>query len=429
MSKQDPRSRKRGPNVSEESESSRSSSLMEKMMEAIQLEEKLNPKLTLRRFLSIRSVISTVSSFAERQQGAVGTRALFRSLGAGTCGRVYEVPGTTDIFKVANYPGQDTDQLWNDYCMHTSIADVLERWGRDKLEVRVPRLKYFVSMNDNMWWTENLDRFPLQFLKEPSNLVCAERILPLAKPIRESLIDLFAPKAADHLALKTDASNKDCLVRLYLGKRRERINNKFFQLRNFTMHLDQMEELELNIYQLAFAMGEAMAIMHWACHLDGNDVEFVLGSSPEMVAQPNMITTKPLDRRALSKLTPNSSTWNAHLNDFRKRTTHLWMLDFNRCKELSTNKEVMMEQMLHSFFRNDPYFPRPVPPTSKDAKLWQVFRNAYEDSAAECMKKNLSPLGCIEWPRHFMDEVVAEQQKKVAKFGGASDGPLSVQIS
>ena len=413
MSQNDPKFRKRGQDVSEGSQFSRSSSLMEKMMESIQLEEKLNPKVTLRRFLSVRSIISTASSFAERQQAAVGTRSLFRSLGAGTCGRVYEVPGTTDIFKVANYPGQDTDQLWNDYEMHNKVSEVFEKLGRDKIEVRVPRLKYFVGQSDDIWWSENLDRFPLQFLKEPSNLLCAERILPLAKPIRESLIDIYAPKGADLQSFKADASNKDCLVRMYLGKRRERVNNKFFQLRNFNLHLDQMEELDLNVFEFASAIGQALAIMHWACHLDANDVEFVLGSSPDLVAQPHLITTKPLSSEAIANMSPNTSTWDAHINDFKKRTTHMWMLDFNRCKVVSTNVEKMLLQLVHSYFRNDPYFPRPVPPNSKDAPLWDVFRRSYEEAASECIKRNLSPSGCSGLPHRFMDMVVAEQQKKV----------------
>jgi hypothetical protein len=386
---------------------------MDKMMEAIQLEEKLNPQLTLKRFLSVRSTISTNSSFAERQQAAVGTRSPFRSLGAGTCGRVYEVPGTTDIFKVANYPGQETDQMWNDYLMHLKISDVFDRWGRDKLAVRVPRLKYFVGEKDTTWWSQNMDRFPAQFLTAPSNLLCAERILPLAKPIRESLIDLYAPKKADIASLKADASNKDCLVRIYLGKRRERPNNLFFQLRNFNLHLDQMEELQLDANEFASAIGEALAVVHWACHIDGNDVEFVLGSSPSVIAQPHMILPKPLSLKQASALDVNTSTWDAHLNDFKRRTMWVWMLDFNRCKGFAKDTNELLMQLVHSFFRNDPYFPRPFPSQPKDAFLWTTFRKSYELTSAECFKRKLSPEKHSDLPMLFMNMVEAEQKKRM----------------
>jgi hypothetical protein len=386
---------------------------MERMMEAIQLEEKLSPKLTLKRFLSVRSTIHTTSSFPERQQAAIGARSQFRSLGAGTCGRVFEVPSTTDIFKVANYPGQETDQMWNDYLMHSKISDVLENWGRDRLAFRVPRHKYFVGEKDNIWWSENLDRFPAQFLKRHSNLLCTERICPLAKPIRESLIDLYAPRNADIANFKADASNKDCLVRIYLGKRRERPNNMFFQLRNFNLHLDQMEELQLDVNEFASAIGEALAIMHWACHIDGNDVEFVLGSSPDVSAQPHMIFAKPLTVQQISALPVDTSTWNAHLNDFKERTTWIWMLDFNRCKSFAKDTNELLMQLLHSFFANDPYFPRPFPSQHRDAFLWTTFRNSYERTSAECFRRKISPEKHSDLPRVFMDMVEAEQKKRM----------------
>jgi hypothetical protein len=415
MSTNEISSRKRGQDVSDDTQTDRNTSLMEKMMEAIQLEEKLNPQLTLKRFLSVRSAISTTSSFAERQQAAVGTRSQFRSLGAGTCGRVYEVPGTTDIFKVANYPGQETDQMWNDYRMHVKISEVFEKLGRDKLEVRVPRHRYFVGEKDSVWWSENQDRFPSQFLKAPSNLLCAERILPLAKPIRESLIDLYAPRNAIPQSFKTDPSNKDCLVRIYLGKRRERPNNNFFQLRNFNLHVDQMEQLQLDANQFAFAIAEALAIMHWACHLDGNDVEFVLGSSPKVIAQPHMIMPKPLTAKDISSMSANTSTWDSHLNDFKRRTTYIWMLDFNRCKNFANDTNDILQQLLHSFFRNDPYFPRPHPALSKDEFLWITFRKSYETASANCFKKGYSPAKHSDLPKEFMNLVEAEQRKRNEK--------------
>lgn len=59
-------------------------------MDSLQLEERLGqeealeiPELLLKRMLSIKSVISTVSSLAKRQQAAVGTKSMSREIGTG----------------------------------------------------------------------------------------------------------------------------------------------------------------------------------------------------------------------------------------------------------------------------------------------------------------------------------------------------------
>ncbi|KAF2848261.1 hypothetical protein T440DRAFT_536958 [Plenodomus tracheiphilus IPT5] len=415
MSYRELTSRRRGHDGSGDSEASRTTSLMEKMMESIQLEERLNPKLTLKRFLSVRSVISTNSSFAERQQAAVGTRSEFRSIGAGTCGRVFQVPGTVDIFKVAIYPGQITDQLWNDYITHIKVSKIFEEIGRDKLQVRVPMHKYFVGQDDSTWWNENLARFPKQLVDAPSNVLCAERILPLAKPIREALIDLYCP--ADARAIfKADRPNKDCLIRLYMGARRRPLKSKFtgFQLRNFPLFLDQMEDLELDIADFASSIGEALAMMHWACHLDANDVEFVLGSAPEYTAEPALILTKPLSIQQVSSMKPNTSTWNAHLADFKRRTTHIWMLDFNRCAEFQPGQSGL-QQLVHAFFRNDPYFPKPLAALVRDQQLWTCFRKSYEHTSDLCFQSDKSEARHSQLPKRFVEMVVEEQRSRLEK--------------
>ena len=412
MSSDLPSPRKRGQAQSSEAESSRAPPLVEKLMANIQLEEQLNPKLTLKRFLSVHSVISISSSFAERQQAAVGTRSQFRSIGAGTCGKVYEVPGTTDVFKVSNFPGQATDQLWNDYQTHARISQVFENFGRGNIKVQVPRHKYFVGMSDDIWWGENLDRFPNQ--DGPSNLLATERILPLTKVIRESLIDMYCP-AERRKYFKADQSNKDCLVRIYLGKRRSPVVPKFktFQLRNFLLHLDQIEELELNASEFASGIAEALAIMHWACQLDANDVEFVLGSAPDYIAEPHLIQPENIPPGVIAKMKPNTSTWDASLKNFHKRTTHIWMLDFNRCATFTPDQKGL-EKLVHSFFRNDPYFPRPCAESDQDKELWNFFGKTYLVTAQKCVNKGMLPEKFAGLPAQFLNMVQAEQKKRMA---------------
>ncbi|KAF1959213.1 hypothetical protein CC80DRAFT_523935 [Byssothecium circinans] len=383
-------------------------------MENIMLEEKLDAKNTLKRFLSINSEVSTSSSFAERQQIAVGTRSNFRVIGAGTCGRVFEIPGTVDIFKVANHPGKSTDMLWDDYNMHLRVSEVFDKFGRDQIDTHVPRVKYFVGSADEDFWSENLYRFP-NGSQTPSNLLCAERILPLAKPIRHSLIAQYCPESHQEV-IKNDISNQDCLVRLYLGKRRQSRNLRFFQLRNFNLHLDQMEALELDVLGFAKSIADAMAILHWAVHIDGNDVEFVLGSAPNRIPDPAQIISKPLTAAQVNKMAPNTSTWSAHLADFKRRITHMWMLDFNRCKDFCPNEEGL-EQLVHSFFRNDPYFPRPLAELSKDRELWAVWSDRYLRTSARLAGEKHQSL-----PKKFIEMVVSEQRRKMQQRQNLEQG-------
>src|SRR5690606_18752349 len=119
--------------------------------------------------------------------------------------------------------------------------------------------------------------FPL-----PTMALITERILPLPRPIRHALIDLFCPENSK-ASVKENATNRDCLARVYLGKRRpEGPPPANFSLRNYNLHLDQMLDLNLPVYDYATAIAEALAIIHWAANVDGYDIEFVLGSEAEM---------------------------------------------------------------------------------------------------------------------------------------------------
>ncbi|KAF9695289.1 hypothetical protein EKO04_006722 [Ascochyta lentis] len=407
MQTQSPQSRKRGQDASE-AESSRTPYLIDAMMANMQLEEKLTAKTMLQRFFSMGSIVSTSSSFANRQQDAIGTRAQYRCIGAGTCGQIFKVPGTSYVFKLAKHAGGDTDMLWNDYSQHVKIQEVFDKLGRNELQVRTPRVWYFVQMDDDIWWLQNRDRFP-KTVTHWTNLLCTERILPIPRPLRECLIEEYCPKNGVEQAKETE-SNKDCLVRLYLGKRRSRVTTSVFSLRNFCLHVDQMEELELKTSQFAIAIAEALAWMHWACRLDANDVEFVMGSAPDSSADPHLIVPKPLASIHVDKMKPNTSTWNAHINDFKKRQIHIWMLDFNRCRTFHPSD---LTPLVTAFFLNDPYYPRPHSTNSRDQHLWTVFRETYEDSGRRALNWQKREDEFLKLPGQFMDMVEETQKKRL----------------
>lgn len=289
----------------------------------------------------------------------------------GTCGRVFEQPGAISALKLSK---TDDNQLWNDYIMHSRVFhgfSVLPQITK----LYVPEVYYFAAASDDEWWSKREPLFPVH--SRGRNVLCTERILPLPQPIRNKLIETFCPSQLKEKAL-ADLSNNDCLARVYLGKRQE--NNSrakplpLFTLRNFNLRLDQMEGIGLRrLPEFSNRMGMALAGMHCKVGIDADDVEFVLGSSPTYSDG-----LRPLSPEQFSGLGPNSSTWkqvNARPN-FLKRQTRLWLLDFNRCKDITRDSNGV-DMAVRAFYRNDPYFPRPLGTGTTECELWDAFVEGY----------------------------------------------------
>lgn len=177
------------------------------------------------RSLSGCSVISTASSFALKHQQARrdDNLQLFRQIGAGSCGVVFEQIGTTRVIKYStnSFSLAPSVQLWNDLMMHKAINESFDRVASTDIrcEIRIPRCYQYVSQNDIAWWDANIDRFPTAF-HHRSHVLISERILPVPHTARVALINLYCPPHLRDTA-KLQDGNKDCLIRLYLGKRRD----------------------------------------------------------------------------------------------------------------------------------------------------------------------------------------------------------------
>jgi len=48
------------------------------------------------------------------------------------------------------------------------------------------------------------------------------------------------------------------------------------------LYYDRIQAIGLDSFDLAFKMAKALAVLHWNTKIDGNDIEFVLGSAPQM---------------------------------------------------------------------------------------------------------------------------------------------------
>ena len=358
------------------SEESTATTLSEGMRRFLILKDILDQEAcdVLQRTLSVGSVQSTASSFATRMNAARFSRTpdqkTFRDIGRGSCGSIFEIPGTPYAIK----KGANTTSIWNDFNL-TNLAynSTLESMGLLKYEFanrrvpRVPKARYF-NTPDSEWWSqpENVTRFPKDDQIKAA-VFHLDRILPIVKNARQALIRVFYQKDEEtQRNVFNNVDNRDCLVRLYFGD--DSPTTKSYDssqtLRNFPLYLDQAKMLGLNIHGYTEEMAIGLAILHWQAQIDSQDTEFVLGTSTTTVRgtyYPNHRSTTP----------PTYTS-----DDFTQRETQLWMLDFDKCTEVdfeSCSSEEVVQKYFVAVTGNDPYFPHP----GKDVDLWRTFRDVY----------------------------------------------------
>lgn len=179
----------------------------------------ISPPVTtiLQRWLSINSVLSTVSSSAIRQQEAAEDRdrRVFRSIGKGMCAEIFHQIGTERVLKRAFRP--QNLQLWNDFEWHARILYKLKpAFENFELELSIPGICSYINRENEAWWDKNRDKFPRE-LREPTDLLESQMIQPLPKVVRYALIEKFCPPQLQAPA-KADPANRDCLMRVYLGE-------------------------------------------------------------------------------------------------------------------------------------------------------------------------------------------------------------------
>jgi hypothetical protein len=292
----------------------------------------------------------------------------FRRIGAGFCGSVWAPDqGEPSAFKRED--GGPGRSLLNDFVMHKQVLKSRSQLAsqnhkgidfKTTMHAQVPKCYQFIQAEDQEWWDQNLFKFPQGY--SPCNILHSECIQPLSQNIREYLIDAYCPPPLIS-EIKASDANRDCLIRPYLGRRRLATPGrpspfKAFSLRNFPLHIDQMEQLGIcaaDIATYAEMMAETLAMMHWDGEIDANDIEFVLA------------TPRPDSRsRPLSNI----------LGDHT-----MWVLDFDCCRKMPMD-EKGVDQAVAAFFKNDPFYPRP------NQELWKVFRHWYLRTSSNIVRND-----------------------------------------
>ncbi|KAK4210621.1 hypothetical protein QBC37DRAFT_428469 [Rhypophila decipiens] len=277
--------------------------------------------------------------------------------------------------------------------------------------VNIPRHVAFFEPSAPMW-NQILPRLPSD--STTCQALVSERILPLPRDSRALLANKFWDGPA-HLRenIVNDKRNEHCLVRPYLGRRRcrnlkagtqrtteeEGDENKvmvderpghlrlktrgLISLRNYPLHVDQIEELVLPAGEYAAAMADALAFLLWGCEVDACDVEFVL-------ARPRPQDSLAHDMASIGTRKFSTSNLGPHA---------LWILDFDCCKPLSMTMEGVY-LAAERFWRNDPYYPTPTSTsgtsgdasnnnlknkTGNDEFLWKIFKGLFLEVSTRIM--------------------------------------------
>lgn len=81
--------------------------------------------------------------------------------------------------------------------------------------------------------------------------------------------------------IKSYVPNQACLIRPILGRLEGHTKYRSFSLRNYPLHLDQIEELALDGILNPGSWQRSSPKLYWKAQVDANDVEFVLASPSE----------------------------------------------------------------------------------------------------------------------------------------------------
>ena len=294
----------------------------------------------------------------------------FRRLGQGFCGTVW-ADTTRAMKREDGGPGRS---LHNDYVMHQTILESLRDYISPSTAY-VPGCYQYVSSDHQAWWDEHLSRFPKDF-QIPCNILLTDRIPPFSTSVRSTIIDNYCPEPLKS-SIRSSEPDRDCLIRPYLGRRRcfgKQSRFKAFSLRNYPLHVDQIEDLSLDSFLYARIMAETLAVLYWKAHIDANDVEFVL--APPSSSDHSV----PADKALAPQSIIDSHTLGEHV---------VWMLDFDCCRRIPLN-EKGVQQAVEAFYRNDPFYPRPRHDNIQDQALWTIFKDRFLE-ASEAILEHGSP--------------------------------------
>lgn len=367
-------------------------------------------KDVLKRTLSVGTVTTNGSSLNERMNDARDVSRyppLLNDIGRGSCGSVFEMPGTPYAIK----KGSNTKAIWNDYNLtnhaynsHLNTIGLFKHVFPDSLIPRIPKARFFNGPDGQEWWKENMTRFP-EDDRTKAAIFHLDHILPVPLETRHALVKAFFHQDENLQSdILNEPRNRDCLIRLYFGANAPQNcfpYDRSDTLRNFPLYLDHAKMIGIDVDGLAQDMAIGLAMLHWDAQIDAQDTEFVIGSSTNNVYG-------VVYKNHSSSLPPISTT-----DDFTHREIQMWMLDFDKCTRTDLDSDMTVKRYLVAVTGNDPYFPHP----RLDSALWACFRSAYLKaskailSARRLHREMRLPQALVaEWEKWADIDIVAEAE-------------------
>ncbi len=322
-------------------------------------------------------------------------RRCVKEIGRGQCGTVYTEAAIHEVFKVNN-PGK-LDQLWNDCCMHKQVEEAFQQTTFELREnINLPRILAWHTPSSGSTLPAWRETFPEA--AQPEYGLVSSRI----DPIPDKMVYTLVVRLGLYDKIPGGLSNmrtQYCLLRLYLGRRGERHATRSISLRNFDLLVNEMETMEFDTMKFAQTIAKALALLHWQANVDGNDVEFVLGRTPRFAMAPTAADLRATDTNSAGVLFGPS---------LGQDGVAVWLLDFDQCQTFP-HDEAGLQQLVRSFFFNDPYYPRPHAEDPKDVALWETLKNSYLQTSAALTQ--------CQMPEPFIEAVEVEGAKR--KAGGS----------
>lgn len=317
-------------------------------------------------------------------------------IGQGRCGTVWAARCSKcdghGHLAMKREDGSTGRSISHEYKMHQKLLRASSQSHPSSFAI--PESFGFLNSQDSSTWSGILPRLPGNYTA--CKAIVSEKIIPVRASTRRLLIRKFRPDVDEESAMNS-SSNEHCLIRPYLGRRRYRNSEtdteprkrlRAFSLRNFPLHLDQMEQLGIDPSDYALVMADALAFMHWVAEVDGNDVEFVLA--------------RPRSQSNICKR-PQVQSEDACLNNINILGPHaIWILDFDLCRDLTLD-ESCIEQACNAFWGNDPWYPRPGRLATADQKLWNIFEERFLESSAKALATRSNQIK--ELPRLLMEKI------------------------
>ncbi|KAF3803144.1 hypothetical protein GCG54_00011813 [Colletotrichum gloeosporioides] len=304
----------------------------------------------------------------------------YELIGFGQCGWVYHRRGRNHVVKLARQGYQNALQT-----DHTAHLKVHAAFDTHNPPVNVPE-PIRLSPPTSRWWKRHssiLLEAPYDISQKTPWALLSQRIPPLPKCHRDILIDTFCPahKRRDAAA---DSKNETALARVYLGRRRVpgAPLPPNFSLRNYNLTLDQLLQLNAPVADYARQMGDALCVMHWNAWVDGYGIKFVLGGQPK---PPKMASSATAGKKAAASKDTDSAPQQTQ-PAYDANLAQLWVLDFDLCSTWDRERmcrfpRELVEQLVRTFFENDPYYPRPYTENEEEEELWEEFSEAYLERA------------------------------------------------